>query len=71
MHIHSLCGDGSLDGMPGVATESWCGNMTSSSEASSLASKMLQWVAWTSKFFFFAEKTQVDTVIQDETRLSF
>eukprot|EP00434_Breviolum_minutum_P012261 symbB.v1.2.010808.t1/scaffold712.1/size170421/7 len=43
MHIHSLCGDGSLDGMPGVATESWCGNMTSSSEASSLASKMLQW----------------------------
>ena len=52
MHIHSLCGDGSLDGMPGVETESWCGNMTSSSEASSLASKMLQWVACLEVFFW-------------------
>ena len=70
MHIHSLCGDGSLDGMPGVATESWCGNMTSSSEASSLASKMLQWVAWTSKFSFSQKRHRLKQ-LGDETRLSF
>jgi len=44
MHIHTLCGAGMLDGMPGSTTESWCGDMATAQQAASLARQMLQWV---------------------------
>eukprot|EP00435_Cladocopium_sp_Y103_P059877 s1062_g21.t1 len=43
MHIHTLCGAGMLDGMPGSTTEAWCGDMATADQAASLARKMLQW----------------------------
>ena len=44
MHIHTLCGDGKLDGMPGSVLEAWCGDMASPEAAVALARQMLTWV---------------------------
>ena len=57
MHIHTLCGAGMLDGMPGSTTEAWCGDMATTEQAASLARQMLQWVP-SQRFAWFHSPVQ-------------
>ncbi|CAJ1384933.1 unnamed protein product [Effrenium voratum] len=43
LHLHTLCADGHIDGLPGSPTMGWCGTMHSSHDAEPLAASAMLW----------------------------